>query len=120
MPKPSWLPNLERAAHMAMGAGARLLYLDLLLWRRERITQWPPKTNKLPVAYLDLAIEDAFLICTTAYWYKHGMVDDLTEYYPAARVKDMMSDIRDYYIGATLIEPVRWLLVALAVWRCCG
>ena len=113
--KPKWLPGLERFAHMAMGAGARLLYLDLLLCRRERITQWPPKTDKLPVGYVDLTIEDAMINRTTIYWELH--FKDLVTYYPAERVADMMSDIRDYYIGATIIEPIRWAGVALLIWK---
>jgi hypothetical protein len=42
MSKPPWLEPLEQTGHFFMGFGARLVFLDYLLWRREAVTQWPP------------------------------------------------------------------------------
>lgn len=112
MPEPTdWL---DQPAHFLMGFGARLLYLDLLLHRRE-MKQWPPANNRLPVGYVDLIMEDAYLYRTSIYWAGPNNIRDLTEYVASSRVKDMLKDMKWYMIGATCAEPFRW---ALVIWMC--
>lgn len=91
MPKPDWLEPLEQAAHFAMGFGARLVFLDYLLWRREAVTQWPPGKP-----FVDLSGK---------------LVTQLD------RVQDMITDIRYYYIGGTVADVFR---AGLVLWWMLG
>jgi hypothetical protein len=88
--------KLERVAHIAMGFGARLVYLDYLLFMREAVTQWPPANDQYPVL----------------------VTESSGNYYSAARVLDMLCDMGDYLIGAYIAEVFRWLTLGLAFWRC--
>ncbi len=81
MGKPSWLEPLEQAGHFFMGLGARIVFLDYLLWRREAVTQWPPGkpfevvsgrgTNKVSVLVTQMdRVED--MVLNDMRWYQIG------------------------------------------------
>lgn len=110
MPEPTdWL---DQPAHFLMGFGARLLYLDLLLWNREAVTQWPPETARFPVLYVDMRNGSQ-----TRWSASINQVYGQTVYLSEERVRDMLKDMKWYMIGATCAEPFRW---ALVIWGICG
>ncbi len=106
MPKPDWLEPLEQAAHFAMDFGARLVFLDYLLWRREAVTQWPPGDP----LWLYKEKFRGYVVVDTNHLGAVG-------YFPQDRVKDMMTDMRWYTIGGTVADVFRaglvlwWMLV---------
>ena len=99
MPKPDWLEPLEQFAHFWMGFGARLTFLDYLLWRREW-RKLPPENDRYPVKWLSLSDEG------------DGRSFVGEEYWAATRVLDMMTDMRWYTIGGTVADVFRAGLVA--------
>ena len=103
MSKPSWLPGLERFAHMSMGFGARLIYIDIILWWREAKKQWPPETNKQPMLEIDMRDITGE---NKKYWYVSS-----------DRTIDMLSDMRDYHIGANIAELVRWPIIIWSIMK---
>lgn len=90
MSKPKWLEPLEQFAHFWMGFGARLTFLDYLLWRREAVTQWPPG-------------KPFRVVTADTVW--GGWVTQLD------RVQDMVTDMRWYSIGGTAADLLRAGLV---------
>ena len=119
MTKPAWLEPLEQTGHFFMGFGCRLLYLDYLLWRREK-KQLPPATEREPVLWAQQIVfgSGPFLGQDTGKWdaSEQPAFPDDRQYWSANRVRDMMEDMRWYYIGATCAEVVRWGLIGLVVW----
>ncbi len=97
MPKPDWLEPLEQSAHFAMGFGARLVFLDYLLWRREGVTQWPPGKP--------------FVTDDPSRQYRPTRVTQLD------RVSDMVEDMRWYTIGGTVADVFR---AGLVLWWVLG
>jgi len=97
VPKPDWQEPLEQFAHFWMGFGARLVFLDYLLWRREAVTQWPPG--------------DPFFVKGPPGSTWPILVTRLD------RVRDMVTDMRWYTIGGTAADVCR---VGLAAWWVLG
>lgn len=105
--------RLESAAHIAMGFGAELLNLGLLLERRER-RQLPPENDEYPVVWVDPGSH-----ATRAY---RGSITPpakhMHEYWSKARIMDTLDDSREYLIGQT----VAWFAVVGAAfaagWAC--
>lgn len=113
MPKPKWLEPLEQTAHFWMGFGARLVYMDALLWRREAVKQWPPATDREPI--LDMrptARKDVF----EGYVRQWGQGYS-RPYCSLARAEDTMMDLFWMVIGATCAEIVRWPVIAYLIVR---
>jgi hypothetical protein len=114
MPKPKWLEPLEQTAHFWMGFGARLVYLDWLLWRREAVKQWPPATDREPI--LDVRPTqrpDAFVAYTIAW--ERGRSTNL--YCSLRRAEDTLRDLGWMIVGGTCAELVRWPVVGFLIWR---
>lgn len=113
MPKPAWLEPLEQTGHFWMGFGARLLYLDLLYWRREAVKQWPPATDVLPI--MRIKTKDPAQGTYSAHR------DDGTafgaSYCSLARAEDTLRDLHWMIVGATCAELVRWPVVGFLIWR---
>lgn len=75
--------NIEQVLHAIMGFGAGALCLDLLIWRREWVTQWPPgKARKF-----------------NDRWYS-----------PLDRVADTKRDLLFFTIGSTVAHVGRTVL----------
>jgi hypothetical protein len=105
MSKPSWLEPLEQTAHFFMGFGARLVFLDYLLWRREAVTQWPPGDT------VHLRLNDG----PPPHYV--GYEGEGKPYAPHDRVWDMMTDMRWYFIGGTCADVVRVVVLAVYLLR---
>jgi hypothetical protein len=99
MSKPSWLEPLEQTGHFFMGFGARLVFLDYLLWRREAVTQWPPG-KPWSVA-----------------WVLGNPIKGWSDVTQLDRVQDMMTDMRWYFIGGTCADVVRAVVLAVYLLR---
>lgn len=112
MPKPAWLEPLEQTAHFWMGFGARMVYLDWLLWRREALKQWPPATDKLPL--LEVEFEERFV---KAWRVLPGELIGDETYCPLSRAEDTLRDLGWMIVGATCAELVRWPIVGLLIWK---
>lgn len=78
----------ESAAHIAMGFGAELTNLRLLLNRRER-RQLPPENDRYPVQFIDLARPD------------ENPKTERVEYWARVRVLDTLDDSWEYRVGET-------------------
>jgi hypothetical protein len=119
MAKPKWLEPLEQTGHFWMGFGARLLYLDLLYWRREAVKQWPPATDRLPI--LDIrptARSDSFVGYTRKWSVPNAATDRApTLYCSLERAEDTLRDLHWMIVGATCAELVRWPVVGLLIWK---
>ena len=102
MSKPDWLEPLEQTGHFFMGFGARLVFLDYLLWRREAVKQWPPG-KPFMIANLEAFHEQ------TRKAFKGEPVDRVVDEMVTQldRVEDMMTDMRWYTIGGTCADVVR-------------
>lgn len=109
---------LDQFGHFWMGFGARLTYLDYLLWRREAKKQYPPGEElwlvKDEPLYAIFPDEDKALEYAQSHDLKSKRVSRITQ---LDRVDDMLTDMRWYVIGATCAEPVRWLLVGLTIMK---
>lgn len=112
MPKPKWLEPLEQTAHFWVGFGARLLYLDLLYWRREAVKQWPPATDKLPL--LEVEFEELYV---RAWRVLPGEPTGDETYCPLSRAEDTLKDLHWMIVGATCAELVRWPIVGVLIWK---
>lgn len=99
MAQPNWLEPLEQTAHFWMGFWARLVYLDLLLWHREAVKQWPPRTDKQPIVYLNVMEPNHVAYCSLV------------------RAEDTMRDLFWMGVGATCAELVRWPVVGFLIWK---
>lgn len=113
MPKPKWLEPLEQTAHFWMGFGARLLYLDLLYWRREAVKQWPPATDREPVVHVKFfGSGDEREVGVQL-----REIKDYSPYCSLARAEDTLRDLHWMIVGATAAELVRWPIVGVLIWK---
>lgn len=102
-----WQDVIEQILHGFMGFGARLSLLDLLIWWREDIKQWPPGKpiliDRLGVAWdgLDYPHKDGHL----GKWY-----------FPEDRVVDSRLDSFSFHVGYTLASVVVYVIMGLLVW----
>ena len=114
----NWKP-FEPHLHRAMGFGAELVNLGLLLDRRER-KQLPPENDAYPVKYLVLDQHGNVLAATMTRETAEAVQDRITrqptrlvEYWAKPRVMDTLDDTRDYAIGAT----IGWfVVVGVSLW----
>ena len=92
----------ESAAHVAMGLGAGLLNLGLLLDRRER-DQLPPENDANPVVVLRYPGngQAPSILAGTRYPQRRGRV----VYWAQVRVMDTLDDLREYQIGQAIAWP---------------
>ena len=101
-----WEP-LEPWAHRAMGFGAMLLNLRLLLTRRE-FKQLPPENDRYPVLYVEKDIDDdkdepgEWRVLPTWTGYEQWVFGrPPIEYWATPRVMDTLNDSREYDQGGT-------------------
>lgn len=106
MPKPKWLEPLEQVGHFWIGLGCSLIFADVLYWRRERVSQWPPANDRLPVVFV--AFNGGIPICTRN---RERLSDEA--YFASSRVIDMMTDMHAYIVGTTVGSVVKCVLVGL-------
>lgn len=114
----NWKP-FEPHLHRAMGFGAELFNLGLLLDRRER-KQLPPENDAYPVKYIVLTGDGAVLAACFTRENAEAVQDRITsqptrlvEYWAKPRVMDTLDDTRDYAIGAT----IGWfVVVGVSLW----
>lgn len=115
MPKTWWEEPLDQIGHFVIGFVARFLFADYYWWRREAVRQWPPGK---PVNVMHgREVEGWRKAWSPEYQVESEGVTWGEEYFPADRVKDMMTDMRWYVIGGQCADVVRagsiiwWVLV---------
>ncbi len=92
------MKRLESIAHIAMGLGAALVGLGLLLHRREW-RQLPPENDANPVLWIKLrGAQHSWSV-------SHNPFGGGDQYWSKARVMDTLRDLREYQIGATIAWP---------------
>lgn len=97
-----------------MGVGCGITDSHILLWRREKIKQWPPSTERYPVLYV---FKDAF-----GNYISHveppGLHPEAVPYYAGPRVKDMNTDEKWYHYGymfGGVIKDIGWAVLCLCL-----
>lgn len=115
MPKPKWLEPLEQFGHAWIGFGTSLIFADVLWWRRERVKQWPPATEKRPALFIhcaELDLPSASSKFVKAFRQRGSLLDE--RYFSEMRVIDMMNDIHGYIIGSSLGSVVKCIAAGVA------
>lgn len=107
MGKPKWLEPLEQVGHFWIGLGCSLIFADVLYWRRERVKQWPPATEKYPVMFIE-RFENGGIACSVK---RESLRDEA--YFASSRVIDMMTDMHAYIVGTTVGSVVKCVLAGL-------
>lgn len=100
---------IEQTGHFWMGVGCGITDSHILLWRREKIKQWPPSTERHPALWV-FRDGAGMLVASKdkpSEYYKPEL------YYPDSRVQDMNTDEKWYhygYMAGGIAKDLAWAL----------
>lgn len=104
---------IEQIGHFWMGVGCGITNSHILLWRREKIKQWPPATQKHPTLW---SCYNRYTGRWESFETKPTIVWPCEQYHPDSRVQDMNTDEKWYHYGymtGGFIKDAIWMSLCL-------